>query len=347
MHDSSPDATPSSREREQSRVAGILVTYQRADLLKQTLHSIAQQTQSLDQILVVDNENSAAMRDLIETMASRFMPCRLRYLASPKNLGSAGGWALGMRQIAMEDEYDWIMPLDDDDPPKNPRDFERMITFADDSKQTHPNLGAVGIVGAIFNWGRGLIERLPDEALTGSVPVDFVGCGYMPLYHRDAMNRVGVFDEKLFFGYTEVEYGIRLKKNQFEILANSEMWIERRSAENRMGIRPKPSRVCVISPRKYYAIRNHIYIMLKYGQFDLAIKQAAIQCFAKPLFTLFVNPSKAVPGFCQAAKACWHGFRGKMGSRVLLTSQGRDSFPWLLEQDAQTQTPGKTPASSA
>ena len=242
-------------------------------------------------------------------------PSTLDYVASAENLGSAGGWALGMERLLADDTFDWLMPLDDDDPPVDEWDFQRMIEFALTAKEEVDNLAAVGIIGARFNWRRGLIERLGDHELEGRVDVDYVGSGHMPLYHRDAISTAGVFDAKLFFGYTEVEYGIRLKRAGFKILANAEMWRERRREKKRIGVQPKPAKLCAVSARKYYVIRNHIYITLKNGRWDAALKQATIQCLLKPAYTFFSDPKLAFAGARQAIAACWNGMTGRMGRR--------------------------------
>ena len=81
---------------QRARVIGIMVTYRRQALLQDTLRRIAEQTYQLDQILVVDNENSSVTCELVERIqASSATP--LRYIATSRNLGSAGGWAAGRR----------------------------------------------------------------------------------------------------------------------------------------------------------------------------------------------------------------------------------------------------------
>ncbi|QEG38669.1 glycosyltransferase [Roseimaritima ulvae] len=312
-----------------------MVTYRRQALLQDTLRRIAEQTYPLDQILIVDNENSSATRQLV-TELEPTLATPLRYIATTENFGSAGGWAFGMKQLSDDDCYDWIMPLDDDDPPENRRDFERMVAFAKLAKAEIPNLGAVGIVGARFDWRKGLIQRLPDSEIVGRVSVDFVGSGNIPLYHRSAIEKVGVFDASLFFGYTEVEYGLRLKKAGFEVLANSEMWRERRIAKGRVGVRPRPQKVCVVSPRKYYGIRNHIYIMRRHRRWDLAVKQTLIQCVLKPMYTLFTSPRLACAGAVQALSASTDGFLGRMGKKgePAARDRDRDIFDSLVLDEA-------------
>ena len=113
---------------------------------------------------------------------------------------------------------------------------------------------------------------------------------------------------------------------RIDLFANAEMWRERRAAKGRLGVDPKPSKACVVSARKYYAIRNHIYIMRKHRRWDLAIKQAGIQCIAKPLYTCVREPRTAIAGAAQAIRASRDGFFGRMGKRIEFPTQEPDAI---------------------
>ena len=300
-----------------SPLIGILVTYRRQRILGETLQRILGQSRSLDELWVIDNEASTSTRHIVEDLACERDTPLIRYAATGENLGSAGGWAYGMR-LALETASDeaWIMPLDDDDPPPSSRVIERVSNFAIEAKRHYPRLGAAGIVGGRFNWRSGLISRVPDNELHGAIPVDFLGCGYQPMYSVAAMRDVGVFDEKLFFGYTEVEYGLRLQRAGYAIVANGDAWYQLRSNQGRIGLSVRPSPHCLISWKKYYSIRNYIYAMKNAGRWYFVAKQALIQCLLKPSYTSLRDPRTAVAGLQLAWKATLDGLLGRMGKRV-------------------------------
>jgi len=72
-------------------VVGVVVTRHRRDLLSHSLKIIAAQTRAVDHLVVVDNGPDQSARDVIENYP---LPCT--YLPSHRNLGGAGGFALGM-----------------------------------------------------------------------------------------------------------------------------------------------------------------------------------------------------------------------------------------------------------
>lgn len=302
--------------QERPRVLGVLLTYRRQGLLPRTLQAICGQTRPLDQLLVVDNENSDATRAIVDRCRHESPDNTILYAATPTNLGSAGGWAFGMRRL-LEDarDDDWIMPLDDDNPPKDHRDFDRMFNFAVTTNERYANVAAVGIIGARLNWRSGRILRLLDEELRGCVPVEWVGTGNLPLYKVAALRSVGLFDERLFFGHTEMEFGLRLRNAGFKVFAHGDMWRERRARAGQIGIVKRRSRVCSLRWESYYSLRNYLYIARRLHRWDYVIRQILIQCLAKPVWTVFAKPSHAVPGFYMALRASIDGIFGRMGLR--------------------------------
>ena len=88
-------------------VCAVVVTYNRHDLLVECLDRVARQSRRPDHVLVVDNASTdetpgmLARRDGVEV------------LALDENLGSAGGFAEGIR-AAHERGYEWLWLLDDD-----------------------------------------------------------------------------------------------------------------------------------------------------------------------------------------------------------------------------------------
>ena len=299
------------------RVIGILLTYRRHRLLPETLRVISCQTRPLDRLLVVDNENSDTTRKIVEQHRTAFPGTEILYVATPNNLGSAGGWTFGMRQLVDDAvDEDWIMPLDDDNPPQDDHEIERILDFANRASDQFQDVGVVGITGARLARRSGRIIRLTDDQLHGCVPVDWVGTGGLPLYRVFVLRKAGMFDEQLFFGHTEMEFGLRLRQAGYRILAHGEMWRERRQKAGHLGITRCPSRLCAINWKRYYSIRNFIHIMKCHGRWDVVIKQVIIQCLAKPLCTVLVAPSNAVAGFRLALRASFDGIFGRMGRRV-------------------------------
>jgi len=94
------------------RVAAVVVTYNRRDLLLESLTAVLAQTRAPDKVIVVDNASedgtAAAVRD-------QFPSVHLAELR--RNSGGAGGFAGGMA-LALADGADLIWLMDDDTVPE-------------------------------------------------------------------------------------------------------------------------------------------------------------------------------------------------------------------------------------
>jgi rhamnopyranosyl-N-acetylglucosaminyl-diphospho-decaprenol beta-1,3/1,4-galactofuranosyltransferase len=94
------------------RVAAVVVTWNRSELLTQSLSALRRQTTPPDAIVVVDNGSDDATRHVLST---RFPDIEVIHAA--RNTGGAGGFALGLRRV-LTSPHDWVWLLDDDTVPE-------------------------------------------------------------------------------------------------------------------------------------------------------------------------------------------------------------------------------------
>src|SRR5207302_5502980 len=92
-------------------VAAVVVTRHRRELLADSLKIIAAQSRPVDHLVVVDNGPDQPVREVVEAFP---LPCT--YLPSHRNMGGAGGFALGML-YALSLGADWVWLADDDGRP--------------------------------------------------------------------------------------------------------------------------------------------------------------------------------------------------------------------------------------
>lgn len=90
------------------KVAAVVVTYNRKELLRECLQALLNQTRPLDEIIVVDN----ASTDGTDQMIPEEFP-QITHVRLPENIGGAGGFHEGMK-LAYEKGHDWIWVMDDD-----------------------------------------------------------------------------------------------------------------------------------------------------------------------------------------------------------------------------------------
>lgn len=106
-----------------SKIAAVIVTYNRSAKLMQVLDALDRQTLKPDLVFVVDNASTDDTQALVQARAAE-MPC-LRYVRLPENVGGAGGFHEGMKvAYASGANYLWIS---DDDAYPQPDAVERLL----------------------------------------------------------------------------------------------------------------------------------------------------------------------------------------------------------------------------
>jgi glycosyltransferase involved in cell wall biosynthesis len=304
------------------RLFGLLVTYRRPDELRQTLARIAAQTRPPDRLLVVDNEASPVTAEIVRQHAAA-TSAAAEVAPAPENLGWTGGLAFGMSRILREArDGDWIMALDDDDPPADDTIFADVMAFAAQMVARDPMTAAVGLAGSRFDWRRGRTARVPSEELSGPVAVDYLAGNQFGTYRAEAVRAVGTFDPAIFFGFSEGEYGLRLRRAGWSLYAHGDWWRIRRERAGRTDFVMKPStRIGEPDWRRYYSFRNLIYVLRSGGRSTTAARVILVRGIGKPLANVFVHPRAALGHLRLNLKAARDGWVGRMGRTV-------EPVPW-------------------
>ena len=98
----------------QNRTAAVVVTYNRKELLRQSLTAILNQEEYGADIIIIDNASSDGTADMV---SKEFNLPQIIYRNTGTNLGGAGGFQYGVRE-AMNDPkgyaYDYVWMMDDD-----------------------------------------------------------------------------------------------------------------------------------------------------------------------------------------------------------------------------------------
>jgi len=292
---------------------GVLVTYRRPAALERTLEAISAQTVLPKSLVVIDNAPAPGTESAIR---SGFAGAE--YIAAAENLGPAGGIALGMERILeTAGDGDWVVTLDDDDPPTAPTTFSTLLDFAGEMSARDPLIGAVGVSGVRFDRRRGQIVRVPDAELDGAVPVDSIAGNQFPLYAVRAVRAVGPFRRDLFFGFEELEFGLRLRDAGYSLYGHGPMWFARREEEGRLGRDFVPSRALgTLSWRRYYSLRNLVRILCDYGAIAAALRVTVVAGIAKPVANVGRDPWLAMSHLALNIRAVFDGWTRRMGRTV-------------------------------
>jgi rhamnopyranosyl-N-acetylglucosaminyl-diphospho-decaprenol beta-1,3/1,4-galactofuranosyltransferase len=185
-----------------SNVVAVVVTYRRPRLLTQTLDAIGAQTTTVAQTIVVDNSPDPELQHRI----SDCYPS-VEYIASPANLGSAGGFHLGFLATSHPDAVDWYWCLDDDSPPA-PTALELALAAA---SEIDGPIGAVGRRGGHVRYG-----RIRHDLRAGSVDTvtraDFLLVDGS-IISGEAIRRAGYPRDDFFIMMEDLEFTTRIHES--------------------------------------------------------------------------------------------------------------------------------------
>ena len=296
------------------RLGGFMTTLNRPHLLKETLLLLQAQTRRPDHILVIDNANASDTRDVLASFPSSWVT----YHGMPDNVGPAGAAAFALERLSAEG-YDWIYWGDDDNPPGSPDTIERLMALAETAPQ---DAGAIGAVGARWDWTSGQTRRLPDEALRGTVDVDVVGGGQQLILRRDTVASVGLPDSRLFFGFEELEYCLRIRRAGYRLIVDGELMKECRARWGRLDWSPSRAKRREIAHhtlwRRYYSTRNYIFAMRAFRRPDLA-RTEVFKAVGRALLSWGRGPKFGSAFTALQMRGVVDGYRGHMGRTVLPT----------------------------
>jgi GT2 family glycosyltransferase len=294
------------------RLGAFITTLNRPAVLRRTLELLQAQSRRPDHILVIDNGSSHATRDVVAGFPSSWVS----YHGMTENVGPAGAAAYALERLTREG-YDWIYWGDDDDPPGSSDTIERLLTIATSAPE---DTAAIGAVGAAWDWTTGETRRLPDEALTGLISVDVVGGGQQLILRSEAIRKVGLPDSRLFFGFEELEYCLRMRRAGYRVLVDGAMMRECRERAGRLDWRPSRSKRPALSPhtiwRRYYSTRNYIFAMRTFERPDLARKES-LKAVARAVLSWGRGPRFGSAFTILQLRGVVDGYRGCMGRTVV------------------------------
>jgi rhamnopyranosyl-N-acetylglucosaminyl-diphospho-decaprenol beta-1,3/1,4-galactofuranosyltransferase len=201
--------TPAAGPRPQ--VVAVVVTRHRRELLAGSLAAIATQSRPVDHVVVVDNGPDDSAEPVV-----RASGLDVTYLPSQRNLGGAGGFALGML-VALARGADWVWCADDDGRPADDTVLRTLLDCAERHglAEVSPLVTDMADPDRLaFPLRRGLRWRRHRS--------DFAGLDLLPryaslfngaLFSAAALDVVGVPDYRLFFRGDETEVHRRLVRS--------------------------------------------------------------------------------------------------------------------------------------
>jgi GT2 family glycosyltransferase len=191
-----------------SKVASVIVTYNRLSLLKECIDSIRNQTFQPDKVIVVNNNSTDGTREWLDEQTDL-------WVIHQENLGGAGGFHRGIKE-AYNSCYDWFWCMDDDTI-SLPDTLEKLVTNPYFIKKQE-----VGYLSSIVKWVDGSIHYMnmhPSAEINwyGTVLenkcVSITTTSFVSiLINRIAVAKVGLPIKEFFIWHDDIEYTQRISK---------------------------------------------------------------------------------------------------------------------------------------
>jgi rhamnopyranosyl-N-acetylglucosaminyl-diphospho-decaprenol beta-1,3/1,4-galactofuranosyltransferase len=191
------------------KIASIVVTFNRKDMILKCLNAILNETKKVDHIFIVDNNSTDGTEELMKNSFSKNN--LITYIRLNENIGSSGGFNKAV-EYAYEWGADWIWFLDDDVMPR-PDCLEVMLKYQNISKCIHPN--KVDIYNNEFIWesvfdpAMGRATFLNNISFKNGKDFTFLnmGCFEGMLIHREIVEKIGYPDKRFFICSDDTIYG--------------------------------------------------------------------------------------------------------------------------------------------
>jgi rhamnopyranosyl-N-acetylglucosaminyl-diphospho-decaprenol beta-1,3/1,4-galactofuranosyltransferase len=248
-----------------SFVVTVVVTRYRRESLGKSLAVIAAQTRAPDHLVVVDNGPDDPAHDVVADC-----PIPSTYLPSLRNLGGAGGFALGILH-ALALGADWVWLADDDG---CPADVRVLQTLLEEAKRRDLAVISPVVVNIddperlAFPLRRGLTwKRRRSELGTDFLP-GIASFFNGALFSADALDVVGVPDYRLFVRGDEVEVHRRVVRSglRFGTTLRASYAHPDGSAEFKPMLRGHfHAQDPVDEIKRYYTYRNRGYLLSQPG----------------------------------------------------------------------------------
>ena len=280
------------------RVSFIVVTHARAQWLSGALASIQRQTVNCREIVVVVNGPDPETEQLLRALGSE---ARVAVLEHNYGVGAGrnAGVALARGEI--------LVFLDDDAELRDPDTVARLLTHF----ERDADLAVVGVL--VINAANGSIERrcIPfrNKRVPGGPTAACYFAGGACLVRRRVFDRVGLYDESLFYGGEELDLSYRLLGAGFRLLFDPTVAVLHHPAQG-LGESFAP----------YFFARNRPWVALRH----LPLLYCVTHTLAWWVFGLAIGfRERGVRGALRGMRDCVAGMPGIWRGRRPISGQVR------------------------
>ncbi len=249
------------------KIAAVVVTYNRLDLLKRTINAIRSQTRPLDEIVVVNNGSTDGTREYLSSLDD------VTVINLEENIGGSGGFHEGIKYVLCRGDHDWIWLMDDDAVPERDSLRRLMEAYEGFPRKLKER------IGVLQSQMVGDFDAVPPPDIKTRPVLFGMFVGY--LLRRSVVEEVGLPRRDFFIYYDDAEYSLRIRRRGYRIFKVLGSFIYHKDWAKLRRVRRFPVSKPDIPPWKgYYIFRNGFlmfrnplvrFALFVYFSFDLLL----------------------------------------------------------------------------
>jgi len=265
-------------ENKKEKIAAVVVSFNRKELLKECLDALLNQAYPLNSIILIDNASTDGTPEFLKERGY-LDNSKIDYVRLSENTGGAGGFYEGVKR-GYEKGYDWLWLMDDDSEPKKDA-LEKLSKYfklegvsalaclkvGKDGQVLQPHRGYFNFENILKEVVKPFDEKRIKEPFIEIDHSSFVGI----LVQKKAIQKIGYPKKEFFIHYDDVEYCIRLRQVGKILLIPDSVIVHKEAAHKNPGV--EKSFLGKKSLRfpydklwlSYYGRRNLIWIGKKYS----------------------------------------------------------------------------------
>ena len=284
----------------------MVVNWNRRELLRACLASLARQSGVEFEIIVVDNGSAGTSLEIVEQVGHL---TGVHLVRNEENLGIAAALNIGIRR-ALDAGCQWVATFDQDSA-VTARYFEDLLR----AYAICPEPEKVGMIVP----GQWVPHCDPDGGAQNVARRDFTfvkgasnsGC----LIRADIFSRIGFYDEPLFIDYVDTDFCLRLRKRGFRILCAPQVVLRHELGDKqvRRFLGLSISFRIHSAWRYYYNIRNRTVLHLRYlASFPAWVLWDWSRMLLELCRIAILEHQRGHKLSC-AFRGLWDGLRGRLG----------------------------------
>jgi GT2 family glycosyltransferase len=260
------------------KIAIISILYKSDEMLEDFFQSLSLQRNVNFTLFLLDNDTNSVTKEIVYRLGEKYNLCSsVHYIECKDNSGFAGGNNIVLKEV-LKSDFDYILLANNDVFFSQSDLLSSLKDKCAISKIVTPQILYYGSTEIWFSGGyinkyKGLNIhenefKTAAQVLGSERFVEFAPACFL-MVHKIVFEKIGLFDEKYFVYWEDVDFCVRINKAGFKILLAPSLNIEHKVSVSTGG------RVSLFST--YYFLRNRIYFIRKHF--------AGLQLFSSLFYT--------------------------------------------------------------